>query len=73
MPADYPSQNAGHPTNEVAGKWRRSCLASPQTAGLPTDFNEDGMGTMDFDEPTGIVDLTGGVMDYRRKQRKVSE
>lgn len=72
MPCDYPSQNAGKPTNVGAEKWRRSFAASPQTAGIPTAFN-DNERELGREEPDSPVDLTGGVMEYRRKQAKVSE
>ena len=69
MPSDFPSQNAGKPTNEVASHWRKSMLASPQTAGIPTEFNENGVdGDGGLAEPESKVDLTGGVMKFRKEK-----
>lgn len=69
MPSDYPSQNAGKATScKVHEKWRKSCLASPQLAGIPTTFQDGDTPQLDNWNAESL-DLTGGVMDSRKKRR----
>jgi len=72
-------QNTGHPKrDQTSDPWRNSILVGPQTAGIPTIQNEDEWYT-DADNlvadrwmevPSGRTDMTGGAVDYNRKQRR---
>lgn len=69
----YPSQDQAKVTNKAADKFRKSCLASPQMAGIPTTFNDADTPALNNWSGNSTPDMTGGALKYRDRQRRNSQ